>query len=99
MAKMTIVDANNVRIPAEARAALAQHREVVVLNHGRPVYVIVHRDDYEQSAPSRPGRGRRLAEALEILASAPLPDHAFADDLEAIRESVGPPPHDPWELS
>jgi len=91
------VDANNVRIPAAAREALAQHREVVVLNHGRPVYVIVHRDDYERAMRSVPSRGRRLAEAFEILASAPLPDDAFADDLEAVREAVGAPPPDPWE--
>jgi len=96
---MVVIDANNVTIPAAARDALARHDEVVVLNHGRPAYVIVHRDDYERSSPRTPARGRRLGEALEILGSAPLPDPAFADDLEAVRESVGAVPLDPWERS
>jgi hypothetical protein len=40
-----------------------------------------------------------LDEALEILATAPLPDPAFADDLEAVRGLVGAVPPDPWERS
>jgi hypothetical protein len=86
---MTSVDANNVRIPAAAREALALHQEVVILNHGRPAYVIINREDYESSGARAVGRGRRLAAALEILATAPRPDPAFADDLEAVRELVG----------
>jgi hypothetical protein len=96
---MTTVDANNVRIPASARDALARHQEVVILNHGRPAYVIVNREDYERSSARTVGRSRRLDEALAILATAPLPDPAFADDLEAVRELVGAPPPDPWERS
>jgi hypothetical protein len=97
---MTTVDANDVRIPATARAALAKHEEVVVLNHGRPAYVIVSRDDYDRAGPTSAGRrGRSLKAALEILASAPLPDPAFAEDMKAVRESVGPMPADLWEHS
>jgi hypothetical protein len=61
--------------------------------------VIISREDYERSGARAVGRGRRLAEALEILATAPLPDPAFADDLEAVRELVGAAPPDPWASS
>jgi hypothetical protein len=90
------VRANDVRIPAAARRAVARHEEVVVESHGRPTFVIVHPDD-RRGGPRR--RGRPLREVLAMLAVAPLPDPVFADDLEAVRASVGPVPPDPWELS
>jgi hypothetical protein len=96
---MTTVDANNVRIPVEAREALAKHEEVVVLHHGQPAYVIVNREDWTRANPKTPGRGRRLDEALEILTSAPLPDPAFGEDMTTIRELAGETPLDPWEPS
>jgi antitoxin (DNA-binding transcriptional repressor) of toxin-antitoxin stability system len=92
------IRANDVRIPEAAREALARHEEVVVLNRDRPVYVIVAPEDHlRSSAPRR--RGRPLREALAVLSGAPLPDEAFADDLEAVRETVGPLPGEPWERS
>ncbi|MGH3049754.1 MAG: type II toxin-antitoxin system Phd/YefM family antitoxin [Gaiellaceae bacterium] len=44
-----------------------------------------------------PGRQRLVPAARfrELLASAPPVDDAFADDLRAIRRSVGPPPNPP----
>jgi hypothetical protein len=95
---MKTIRANDVRIPEGARDALAGHEEVVVLNRERPVYVILNADDHARaSAPGR--RGRPLKEALAILSDAPLPDPAFADDLQAVRDLVGPAPVDPWERS
>jgi hypothetical protein len=95
---MKTIRANDVRIPEEAREALARHEEVVVLNRSRPVYVIVNPDDHSrESAPRR--QGRPLREALAILSSAPLPDPAFAEDMEAVRNAVGPIPADPWAPS
>jgi PHD/YefM family antitoxin component YafN of YafNO toxin-antitoxin module len=101
MAGMTTVHANDVRIPSAAREALARREVVMVLSHGRPAYVIVSPDEYEASHRPAAGRvvGRRLREALEMLAAAPLPDSQFGDDLEAIRASVGPMPANPWERS
>lgn len=74
----------------------------MVLSHGHPAYVIVSPEVYEagRGVPERVAlRGRRLADALQILAGAPLPDERFADDLEAIRASAGAVPPDPWERS
>jgi PHD/YefM family antitoxin component YafN of YafNO toxin-antitoxin module len=99
---VTTIPANDVRIPMAAREALARHEEVMVSSHGRPVFVIVNADDYERaSRPATPTgrRGRPLREALAILANAPFPDPDFADDMEAVRASVGSTPADPWEHS
>ena len=99
---MTSIPANAVRIPSAARDALARREPVIVLSHGRPVYVIVSPDTY--AAVSRPPappspRGRTLRELMEFLASAPAPDPGFADDIEAIQASAGDAPPDPWERS
>jgi PHD/YefM family antitoxin component YafN of YafNO toxin-antitoxin module len=101
MRSVTTIPANDVRIPSAARAALARHEAVMVLSHGRPAYVIVNPEAFEAGRRPLAGvpAGRRLREALEILAAAPLPDPQFADDLEAIRASVGAMPADPWERS
>lgn len=98
---MTTVPANDVRISSAAREALARNEAVMVVSHGRPAYVIVTPDVYD--AGRRPGRapaGRRLRDVLAMLAAAPRPDPGFADDLEAILESVDThPSDDPWERS
>ena len=96
------VPANDVRIPPAVREAVARHEAVMVLDHGRPAYVIVSPEAYE--AGGRPATrlipgSRRLSDALEIMAAAPSPDPQFADDLEAIRASAGEVPPDPWERS
>jgi PHD/YefM family antitoxin component YafN of YafNO toxin-antitoxin module len=99
---MTTVTANDVRIPAAVRDAVARHEAVTVLSHGRPVLVIVNPDDYADRVTPEPavrGRGRPLRDALAILATAPPPDPGFADDMRTVRESAGPLPDDPWERS
>jgi hypothetical protein len=95
---MAAIKAEEVRIPRRARDAVAHHEEVVVFNRERPAYVIVHPDDHRQPAPS-PRRGRPLREALSLLAQAAPPDLAFAEDMEAVLDSVGPVPADPWARS
>jgi len=94
---MTTVKADEVRIPRRAREAVAQHEEVVVLNRERPAFVIVHPDDHRRALPTR--RGRRLGEALALLASAAPPDPGFAQDMEGVLDSVGATPSDPWARS
>jgi antitoxin (DNA-binding transcriptional repressor) of toxin-antitoxin stability system len=64
---------------------VAAGEEVEVTRSGAPVAVI---------APPK----ARLVSAerfRELMASAPHPDEAFADDLRAVRESAGPP-REPW---
>jgi hypothetical protein len=99
MVTVTTIPANDVRIPAAAREALARHEAVMVLSHGRPVYVIVNPDVYEAEPAGSRIRGRRLRDAVAILADAPRPDPEFGNDLEAIRKSIGVMPSDPWERS
>jgi len=42
-------------------------------------------------------RGRPLKEALTRLLEHPAPpDPGFAEDMEAVRDSAGPVPADPW---
>lgn len=90
---MPTVNADQVRIPREAREAVARHERVVVLNRERPVLAIVHPDDASPRARS----GRPLAEIVAALSSVPRPDPAFAEDMEAILEHVGPVPAGAWE--
>jgi hypothetical protein len=99
MVPMTTIPANDVRIPSAVREALARHEPVMVLSHGRPVYVIVNPDVYEAGPSGSRARGRRLSEAVAILAEAPRPDPEFGNDLETIRASIGVMPSDPWERS
>jgi hypothetical protein len=94
---MTTIKAEEVRIPRRAREAVAHHEEVVVFNRERPAYVIIHPDDRGQAAASR--RGRSLREALALLTQAAPPDPAFAEDMEAVLDAVGPAPADPWAQS
>jgi hypothetical protein len=95
---MTTVRAEEVRIPRRAREAVARHEQVVVVNHERPAYVIVHPDD-RVAASHQPRRGRSLREALGLLANAALPDPGFAEDMDAILAEVGSSPDDPWAPS
>lgn len=94
---MTTVRADEVRIPRRARDAVAHHEDVVVLNRERPAFVIVHPDDHRRPVAGR--RGRRLGEALALLAGAAPPDPGFAEDMEAVLDSVGAAPSDPWARS
>ncbi len=97
MMSVATFKADEVRIPRRAREALAQHEEVVIFNRERPAYVIVHPDDRRRAAAGR--RGRPLKEALALLAEAARPDPAFGADMQAVLDSVGPPPADPWAQS
>jgi hypothetical protein len=84
--------------PRQAREAVARHERVVVVNHERPTFVIVHPDDTAAgSAPVR--HGRPLREALGLLAGAALPDPGFTEDMEAVLADTGPAPDDPWARS
>jgi hypothetical protein len=94
---MITIRAEEVRIPRYAREAVARHERVVVVNHERPAFVIMHPDDTAADSTSR--RGRPLREALGLLAGAALPDPDFADDMEAVLADVGPAPDDPWARS
>jgi hypothetical protein len=95
---MTTIKAEEVRIPRRAREAVAHHEEVVVFNRERPAYVIVHPDDHGRTMAA-PRRGRPLSEALALLAQAARPDPAFAEDMEAVLDSIGAAPADPWAPS
>lgn len=92
---MARIKAEEMRIPRRARDAVAHHEEVVVFNRERAAYVIVHPDDHRRAAASR--RGRPLREALALLTQTAPPDPAFAEDMEAVLDAVGPTPADPWE--
>jgi hypothetical protein len=94
---MTRLKADEIRIPRRAREAVAQHEEVVVFNRERPAFVIVHPDDHGRTPASR--RGRPLRDALALLKQAAPPDRAFAEDMEAVLDAVGPAPADPWAQS
>jgi len=96
---MTTIKAEDVRIPRSAREAVARHEQVTVMNRERAAFVIVHPDDTSTVAATPARSGRRLREALGILATAALPDPGFADDMEAVLADIGPAPDDPWARS
>jgi hypothetical protein len=83
---MATIKAGDVRIPLRARETVARHEEVVVLNRGRPAYVIIHPGDHPQARLH--GHGRSLRAALSLLAQAVPPDPDFAEEMEAVREAV-----------
>lgn len=95
---MLSIRAEDVRIPREAREAVARHEPVRVLSHGQPAFTIIHPDD-EPAEDSGAEPGRPLYEALDILAAGPMPDPDFARDMEAVLAEVGSMPEDPWEQS
>jgi hypothetical protein len=94
---MTTVKADEVRIPRRAREAVAHHEEVVVLNRERPAFVIIHPDDRRRTVSAR--QRRRLGDAVALLTNAAPPDPGFAEDMEAVLDSVGTVPSDPWARS
>jgi hypothetical protein len=95
---MATIKAEDVRIPRWARDAVSHHEEVVVVTRERPAYVIVHPDDHARTSGSS-SRGRPLRQALSMLIQAAPPDPAFAKDMQAVLDSVGPAPGDPWARS
>lgn len=95
---MATIKAEEVRIPRGAREAVARHEDVVVVNRERPTFVIVHPDD-RTSTETAPVRGRPLRNALALLAQAAPPDPAFAEDMQAVLDAIGPAPGDPWARS
>jgi hypothetical protein len=94
---MATINADEVRIPRRVRDAVTRHEQVVVLNRERPVLAIVHPDDLPHSGFKR--RGRAVREIAALLAGAPEPDPDFAKDMDAVLNSVGSVPEDPWERS
>lgn len=94
---MTTIRGEQVRIPRQAREAVADHEKVIVLNRERPAFVIIHPDDDEKT--TRVKRGRPLRDALAQLVQASPPDPDFAADMEAVIDSVGAAPPDPWARS
>ena len=46
-----IINASSVRLPEDARLALESHRDVQVVAHRRPRYVLVNADDYALISP------------------------------------------------
>jgi hypothetical protein len=98
LSAMVRIKAEEVRIPRRAREAVSRHEDVVVVNRERAAYVIVHPDDHGAAAHP-PRRGRPLRDALALLAQAAPPDPAFAEDMQAVLETVGVTPPDPWAQS
>ena len=94
---MGTINADEVRIPRSVRDAVGRHEQVVVLNRERPVLAIVHPDDLPHFGTRR--RGRAVREIAALLAGVPAPDPDFAKDMDAVLDSVGPVPEDPWERS
>lgn len=94
---MATINADEVRIPRSVRDAVTRHEQVVVLNRARPVFAIVHPDDVPHSGTRR--RGRTVREIAALLAGAPAPDPDFAKDMEAVLNSAGAMPENPWERS
>ncbi|MHB1498603.1 MAG: hypothetical protein ACYCXN_11925 [Acidimicrobiales bacterium] len=93
---MTTLRSDEVRIPREAREAVARHEKVIVLNRERPVFAIVHADDLGAAALKR-RPGRLVSEIAADLAGAPAPDPFFAEDMGAVLRSVAPVTEVPWE--
>jgi hypothetical protein len=80
------VDAGAVEVPPEARQALQRGEKVVVLGPQAPAYVIVGVGGGE---PPAVPPGKPLHEALDQLSRLSPADSGFADEMEAILESVG----------
>jgi antitoxin (DNA-binding transcriptional repressor) of toxin-antitoxin stability system len=61
----------------------------LIERHGRPVAVLM---------PARPEFKRRTwGEVVEALEAGPGPDPDFAKDMEAVIDSIGPMPTNPWD--
>jgi prevent-host-death family protein len=83
MARTTATEA--ARNFSELLNRVAAGEEVELIRNGAPVAVMTPVKGFTISA-------ERFA---ELMASAPAPDEDFADELRALRESVGPP-RDRW---
>ncbi len=73
-----IINASSVRLPEDARLALESHRDVQVVAHRRPRYVLVNADDYALISP--------LLERVRQGAPLPIEDLLDDDDFAIIAE-------------
>lgn len=73
-----VVPGRDVRLPRQARIAVAQHRPVEVRSHNKAVYYVLHADDYALVEPIL-ARNRR---GLPVPVSELLTD----DDFDVIAE-------------
>ena len=72
------INASSVRLPEDARAALENHRDVQVVAHRRPRYVLVNADDYALISP--------LLDRVRRGAPLPIEDLLDDDDFAIIAE-------------
>jgi PHD/YefM family antitoxin component YafN of YafNO toxin-antitoxin module len=72
------INASSVRLPEVARAALENHRDVQVVVHRRPRYVLVNADDYALISP--------LLDRVRRGAPVPIEDLLDDDDFAIIAE-------------
>ena len=72
------INASSVRLPEDARLALESHRDVQVVAHRRPRYVLVNADDYALISP--------LLERVRQGAPLPIEDLLDDDDFAIIAE-------------
>jgi len=92
------IDAAEFDIPPGARDALERGESVVVLDERGPTYVILStRADAEERSGA--ALGRPVRQVFDRLSELPPPDPDFAGELEAIMQTVGPTPPDPWASS
>lgn len=77
MATMT-VQAKDVRVPSDARRAVARHEPVQVVSHSRPQYVLLHIEDFQLVAP--------LLERRRAGRPVPLNDLLTEDDFAFLSE-------------
>ena len=72
------INASRVRLPEDARAALENYRDVQVVAHRRPRYVLVNADDYALISP--------LLDRVWRGAPVPIEDLLDDDDFAIIAE-------------
>ena len=79
------INASSVRLPEDARAALENHRDVQVVSHRRPRYVLVNADDYALISPLLDRVRRGAPVPIEDLLD---DDFAIVAELEAEDEGL-----------
>ena len=79
------INAGSVRLPEDARAALENHRDVQVVAHRRPRYVLVNADDYALISPLLDRVRRGAPVPIEDLLD---DDFAIVAELEAEDEGL-----------